>query len=418
MRWKIILPNLVIILAVGIAGWLYLSSYYTSYFDADSQETLERDRNLFVAVNQLNAVKFLRTVMARSRNAEVEGIFAPVTDEELANLRGEAPSEASEGEEGEEGGESGASSATDDELRLILRLRAHSECQAFRAFLGQEQAGGRTPEIVAITDRNGIVISRDVDPNAQPVGENFSEQYPSVGRALEGNAVRDLWYRTDFLMDVAIAPIHSRGSVVGTLIVGYDISNGVAQADREMFGADVVYLMQRDNQWRVHSSSIAAGARRQSLVQQISENQEALSSSMSQRQQGEFLSFNINTEHHIGLAGMLSSSDSATPAGYLLLKSVKDVRAPADQSIFVLFFALAGLVLVVAVGFLLGSHFLKPVEEIEEGILRIINGDVSHRFEVDSAEFGGLAYRVNQLVAVLTGEEEEAEDESDSGSGR
>jgi methyl-accepting chemotaxis protein len=66
--------------------------------------------------------------------------------------------------------------------------------------------------------------------------------------------------------------------------------------------------------------------------------------------------------------------------------------------------------LVIVVGFLLGSHFLAPVEQIEEGILRVINGDLEHRFEVRSSEFGGLAYRVNQLVAELTGEEEVEEE--------
>ncbi len=67
---------------------------------------------------------------------------------------------------------------------------------------------------------------------------------------------------------------------------------------------------------------------------------------------------------------------------------------------------------------LVGRDYIETldwtVEEIEEGVLRIINGDVTHRFEVRSSEFGGLAYRVNQLVAVLTGEEEETEEESRS----
>jgi HAMP domain-containing protein len=413
MRWKIILPNLIIMLAVGVGGWLYLGSYYTSFFDDDARETLERDRNLFIAVNQLGAVRFLRTVMARSQSAEVESVFAPITNEEVAELRGGVAEEAEEGEETEE--EQGASSATDDELQFVLRRRAHDECQAIRSFFSQEQGGGRTPEIVAITDRNGVVISRDVNPNAEPVGVNLGEQYPSIRRALEGNAVRDIWFYTDFLLDVAIAPIQARGTVVGALFVGYDISNGVAQTDRDLFGADVVYLLQQDNQWRLHSSSIAEGARRQSLVQQISQHQEEIAQAMSQPQQAQILTLDVAGEDHIGLGGSLSSSEMSASAGYLLVKSVEMVRAPASQAVFVLFFALAGVILVVVSGFLLGNHFIKPVEEIEEGVLRIINGDVSHRFEVNSTEFGGLAYRVNQLVAVLTGEEEETEEESRNG---
>ena len=166
MRWKIILPNLVVVLSIGVAGWLYLDNYLTNHFDSSAERMLQRDRNLFVAVNQLGAVKFLRTVMARSRSSEVESVFATVGAEELAELRAS----------GENGGEAAAADATDDELRLILRRRAHRECEAFRVFFGQDAGGGRTPEIVAITDRNGLVISRDVNPNAEPVGVNLGEQ--------------------------------------------------------------------------------------------------------------------------------------------------------------------------------------------------------------------------------------------------
>lgn len=403
MRWKIVLPNLLIVLIIGVAGWLYVRSYYTEYFDTQSRETLERDRNLFVAVKQLGAVNFLRTVMSRSRDSGVEGIFTTMTDEELAAIR-------------DNGEEASADTATDDELMRVLRTRAHKQCEAFRTLLGSEESIGRTPDIVAITDRNGIVLSRDVDINAEPVGQDFSKVYPSVRRALQGNAVHDLWFRTEYLLDVAIAPIHNRGSVVGALIVGYDISNGEAQRDREMFGADVVYMLQDNNQWQLHSSSIIEGANRQSLVQGISEQQQNLQQSIANRDSAEFITISINGVDHIGLAGTLSSTDSSIPAGYVLLNSVQDVRAPASRSIFIFFFSLVGVLLVVIFGFVLGGHFLKPVEEIEEGVLRIINGDVSHRFEVQSSEFGGLAYRVNQLVAVLTGEEEETEEESNIGS--
>lgn len=408
MRWKIILPNLIIVLAVGLAGWLYLKSYYTDVFDTQARQTLQRDRNLFIAANQQRAVKFLSSVMARSRRAEVEGVFDRWTDEELRNLR-----QRQEGAGVEEVAADGApqEGPTDDELMLIWRNRAYQECQAFRAYLGQDQVGGRTPEIVAITDRQGVVISRDVDPNAEPVGVNLATTYNSVQRALQGNAVRDFWYWHNFLLDVAIAPIHNGGQVVGVLIVGHDISNGVAQADRELFGCDVAYLMQRDESWALHSSSISAGRRRSALREVISAQQEDLTSSMTARTP-HYVTIDLTDEEHIALAGNISGSESAVPAGYILLSSVSDVRAPASQPILVLFFAFGGMILVVAIGFFLSSHFLGPVEAIEEGILRIINGDIEHRFEVQSTEFGGLSYRVNQLVAVLTGEEETTEEEN------
>jgi nitrate/nitrite-specific signal transduction histidine kinase len=61
-------------------------------------------------------------------------------------------------------------------------------------------------------------------------------------------------------------------------------------------------------------------------------------------------------------------------------------------------------------GMLLTNHFLRPIMAIEEGLLKIINGAYDYRFDVESDEVGGLSYRINQLVGVLTGEEEENEE--------
>jgi hypothetical protein len=43
--------------------------------------------------------------------------------------------------------------------------------------------------------------------------------------------------------------------------------------------------------------------------------------------------------------------------------------------------------------------------------LLVINGQTDLRLETTSAELGGLAFRINQLMNVLTGTEERAEDE-------
>ena len=67
------------------------------------------------------------------------------------------------------------------------------------------------------------------------------------------------------------------------------------------------------------------------------------------------------------------------------------------------------LLIVLVIGMLLTNHFLKPVMEIEEGILKVINGEFQYRFDVKSSEVGGLSFRINQMIGALTGEEEEPE---------
>ena len=91
---------------------------------------------------------------------------------------------------------------------------------------------------------------------------------------------------------------------------------------------------------------------------------------------------------------------------------IDEAAADHGSLILLLAFMIIGGILVIVFGVVLGNHFLGPVMQIEEGLLKVINGEYSYRFDVKSAEVGGLSYRINQLIGVLTGEEEEAEDES------
>ena len=70
-----------------------------------------------------------------------------------------------------------------------------------------------------------------------------------------------------------------------------------------------------------------------------------------------------------------------------------------------------GLVLVVIGGWLLGSYISAPIARLEEGLLAIINGQTDKRFQLEHAELGGLAFRIDQLLNQLLGVEEDTSDE-------
>jgi len=72
---------------------------------------------------------------------------------------------------------------------------------------------------------------------------------------------------------------------------------------------------------------------------------------------------------------------------------------------------LLGLVLVVAGGWFLGNYMSRPIAMLEEGLLAILNGQSDKRFELDHAELGGLAFRIDQLLNQLMGIEEDTTDE-------
>jgi hypothetical protein len=76
-----------------------------------------------------------------------------------------------------------------------------------------------------------------------------------------------------------------------------------------------------------------------------------------------------------------------------------------------IFYATAlGLVLVIVAGWLIGNYITRPINTLEEGILAILNGQTDRRFDLDHAELGGLAFRIDQLLNQLMGVEEDTTD--------
>ena len=67
---------------------------------------------------------------------------------------------------------------------------------------------------------------------------------------------------------------------------------------------------------------------------------------------------------------------------------------------------LLGVLLVVGYNAAVAQYYEKPIEQIEESLLKVINGDRDHRVNVEHAELGGIVYRINQLISELTGVEE------------
>jgi len=70
-----------------------------------------------------------------------------------------------------------------------------------------------------------------------------------------------------------------------------------------------------------------------------------------------------------------------------------------------------GVLLVIAAGFMLGNYISRPISEIEDGLLAIINGNSDLRFQLEHAELGGLVFRINSLLNALMGVPEDTTDE-------
>src|SRR5262249_29671527 len=113
---------------------------------------------------------------------------------------------------------------------------------------------GGPPSVVVITDDTGHVVARNLNPNLMN-GDDMRVPVPAVRTALEGTASTGIWRKDDenLVLQVAVAPIRSTdGRVLGTLVVGYDLSNGLAAAEADRLGREVAFVSGD----RIYSSSL------------------------------------------------------------------------------------------------------------------------------------------------------------------
>ncbi len=370
MRLKIIAGNLVAVLIVGLGAYFYVEADLEKSLAARIDSEIDNDHVLMGRSWRLSALEFVDQVRDRADTRDVRGVFL----------------------------------ALDENSR---RARAHEQANNIAAWF-QDPARGRggMPEVVALTDETGRVLARNQDPNRMN-GRSLVAEIPTIREVLNGSAEHDAWLKTDEskVLQVAMAPVRNdEGGVIGVLLVGYDISNGLARRESELLGREVAFITEDG----VYSSSLdqaVVGALQTKLSGDLqSVVQAALAGTPSAPFNAE-----LAGEEWVGVVAPLPQTPSI-PIAFAVLGNRSAEMAPAAVAKVILVLMAVGLLFVIVYGFTIGTAFLRPLEEIEEGVLTVINGRTDFRIDIESAEFGGLAYRINQLINVFTGVAETDED--------
>jgi HAMP domain-containing protein len=373
MRLKIISGNMVIVLLVGLLSYLVVRSEIVQGLTQGVDSRIINDQELFDRSWRLSAIEFLGHVSNRAATREVNAVFG----------------------------------ALDEEAR---RQRANRAADAVsRWFMDPARGRSGGPDVVAVTDETGRVIARDKDINRMH-GQQLARVLPTLRTVLQGaQPHHDVWFFSDEnkLLQVGMAPVrNATGTVVGALVVGYDLSTGLARGEADVLGRDVAFLYEGAEGGGIYSASLPS-----SLVEPAGRE---LFGSLGARTEAALggqtsAPWSVTLpggESFVGVVAPLSLSPS-TQVAYAIMADRGEVLALAGATNMILLFSLLGLVSALVYGFVIATSFLRPLERIEEDVLRVINGRTDVRIDVESAEFGGLAYRINQLINVFTGVSEE-----------
>jgi hypothetical protein len=375
MRLKIIAGNLVAVLLLGLVSYMLVGADLEKVLSNRVRAQIGNDQVLIDRSLRLTALEFVNLVKSRASDGDVKAVFG----------------------------------ALDEEGR---RTRAFEAAERSSAWFGDPARGARgRPDIIVFTDDSGKVLARNADRNRM-YGMKLDASVAAVRRTLQdGEARHDVWKKDDEgkLLELAVAAVRSEeGTLVGALVVGYDYSNGFAKREGKLLGGrDVAFLVDD----KVYSSSldetVAKQLRNHAFGPAKADVTAAYAGSPSN-----VWTLKLGGDDYFGAVGQLPEAPSAKVA-YGVLANRSELVADAKSPIkVILTLMIVCALVVVGYGFMIGNQIVRPVEQMEEGVLAAINGNTSLRLDTASPDFGGLAYRINQLLNVMTGVSEgESEDE-------
>jgi hypothetical protein len=375
MRLKVIAGNLAVVVLLGLAAYLFVGGQLRDALLASVDSRITSDRQLFERSLRLSALEFQALVGERAAERALRDVFGGLDV-------------------------------------VSRRTRGFEAAEATAAWLADPARGMRGPaDIVVIVDETGSALARNGARNVL-FGKSLTAELPALARALEsGRPTHDVWHESQEkkLLETAIAPIRAdSGTILGALVVGYDLSTGFAKREAALLGRDVAFILDG----HVYSSSLSGNASRdlQSRLSGSGSDAETTKRIASgQASVSPVWNAKLDNADYVGVTARVPLATSVGLT-YAVLANRTAQLAAADVVNVILILTVLGSLLVIFYGFVIGNFIMRPIEAIEEGVLAVINGRTDLRLETQSAELGGLAFRINQLLNVLTGTEETSSD--------
>ena len=373
MRMKIIAGNLLAVLIVGLASYFLVQGELSDYVAEDSRSGIQMSQEMFSRSFRLRATEFVNDT--RDRAATCAGPY----------------------------------SCTDVGDR---RDRAYQAVQAVASWF-QDPSHGLTaeePTIVVLTDTRGRILARNLDLRHNSAGQSLAESLPALERVLQDGRSRfDVWHRErqEKFLGTAIAPVRAADQrIIGALVVGYDLSNGMLNEESSLLSSRLAILTSDS----VYSSSLTsdqATALQQELFSEGSASRSRVQQALGDDAEASSAwTLSLVGQDFLAVAAPLPMTPAADVA-YVVLRSPTQAMAAMSWTSLLLLFLAIGVLLVIGYGLYVSAVLGRPLEQIEEDVLAVINGNSDLRIDIQSTEFGGLAYRINQLINVFTGVGEE-----------
>lgn len=376
MRWKIIVFNALIVVVVGILTYALLATSLGDVVSNPAKRKTEAAQSLRAAAAQLalDALRLERWLDEKTNTDAVRGVYAAGTPE--------ARSEAA--------------TVQANKLR--------------DAAVGEAAFAKMAPSLVLFVDKQGVAMGRNGSGLMR--GDKMADAYPTLKASLESGATSsDIWLnrqRQEQLL-ASYAPVRNEtGEVIGAIVVGTPLNDERLTRTSELTSGQFLALSVATGgglELVANSGQVPAP-----VVEKVG------SPDVGQAAQSALASGNVAAAeapaggYVFGATPLVGYGDgkravlvTAVPAS--LVGSLSGLLWP------VFGVTALGILLVIVAGSLLGNYFSRPVSELEDGLLAIINGRTDLRFQIEHPDMGGLVFRINSLLNQLMGVPEDTTDE-------
>lgn len=363
MRLRLILVNAAIVLMVGILSYSVMLQVLPEALGSIAKQRAAAERAVSSATTQL----------------ALDGFAV----HEWAQRQAAAPSVASIYRRGT--GEARAEAASAEARRLL------------DAAVQEEVFQDMAPTRVLFVDREGVVIGGNDSQMMR--GENIGADYPSLHKALSSRSQRvgAVWlnHRRQEQLLTTVAPVQGAAGLLGALIVCTPLNDHRLERTSMRTSAEpLLLLVKRAGSWELAAQTRASRGVRDWTKKQQSQLGQIVDQSHYARLE------NAPLDMIIGGSPLLHYSGG--PAVVLTAVPSHAVGGLKQKLWPVLGVTGLGLLFVFVAGLALASYIQRPIQELEEGLLTVINGRTELRFELDHPELGGLVDRINTLLNRLT----------------
>jgi hypothetical protein len=263
-------------------------------------------------------------------------------------------------------------------------------------------------------DKNVPTFVAIIDPTAKIVGRNNTNissgdsigTYPGLKKTLStGQSGSDVWYETkDRVVASYVVVRDATGAVVGGLVATRPLNDALSHASDATTGKALDVVVPNGDGFDIVGNSAAKDP---ALDAAVGAGAKDMLKNAFAHQQTD----HVREGEIIVAAGQLTSFGDGKRALLVASAPASLIQDPTALVLLPIFGGMAvGLMLVVVAGWLLGNYITRPINMLEEGLLAILNGQADKRFELDHAELGGLAFRIDQLLNQLMGVEEDTTD--------